>query len=163
MTRPVPPEPVETAGEGGSFLDDVPTETEADGRDAGSRVAEGFRSGGTTSSGKFGTTGRFQARERTPRNLAPAERPAVGTMRHIIDAQESFHKRNNRYGDLAEMKQAGTLFLDVPFQPNGFIRRGYRFEVSSTGSGFRVAAIPVAGGGRPFTADDSGNIRAGVD
>ena len=84
-------------------------------------------------------------------------------MRHIIDAQESFHKRNNRYGDLTEMKQAGTLFLDVPFQPNGFIRRGYRFEVSSTGSGFRVAAIPVAGGGRPFTADDSGNIRAGVD
>ncbi|HJS58871.1 MAG TPA: hypothetical protein VKA01_12285, partial [Vicinamibacteria bacterium] len=161
-TRPAPPEPAETAGEGGSFLDDVPAETEADGRDAGSRVAEGFRSG-STSSGNFGATGRFQARERTPRNLAPTERPAVGTMRHIIDAQESFHKRNSRYGDLAEMKQAGTLFLDVPFQPNGFIRRGYRFEVSSTGSGFRVAAIPVAGGGRPFTADDSGIIRAGVD
>ena len=163
VTRPAPPEADETSGEGGSFLDDVPAEAEADGRDAGGRVAEGFRSSGTTSTGKFGATGRFQARERTPRNLAPAERPAVGTMRHIIDAQESFHKRNNRYGDLAEMKQAGTLFLDVPFQPNGFIRRGYRFEVSATGEGFRVAAIPVAGGGRPFTADDSGNIRAGVD
>jgi hypothetical protein len=163
MSRPPrPPAAPPTEPEGGSFLDDVPAEEAPDGRDAGRRVAEGFRSGNSTSSG-FGASGRFQARERTPRSLSPAERPAVGTMRHVIDAQESYHKRNNRYGDLAELKQAGTLFLDVPFQPGGFVRRGYRFEVVSTGSGFRITAVPVVPGGRPFTSDDSGIIRAGVD
>ena len=157
--RPPTTEPAEA--ESGSFLDDVPTEPAPDGRDAGRHVAEGFR-GGTSSSG-FGATGRLQARERTPRNLALVERPAVATMRHVIDAEESFYRRNNRYGNLGELKQAGTLFLDVPVQPNGFVRRGYRFEVASTGSGFRIAAIPVAVCGRPFIGDDSGMIRAGVD
>ena len=69
-------------------------------------------------------------------------------MRHVIDAEESYFKRHNRYGNLAELKQAGTLFLDVPFQANGFVRRGYRFEVESSGSGFRISAVPVAPGPR---------------
>jgi serine/threonine-protein kinase len=158
--REAPPAAEETSG--GSFLDELPAEQEPDGRDAGQRVAEGFRSN-RSSSGGFGASGRFQARERIPRNLLPIERPAVSTMRHVIDAQESYYRRNSRYGNLAELKTAGTLFLDVPFQPNGFVRKGYRFEVQSSGSGFRIAAVPVAPGGRPFTGDDSGIIRAGVD
>jgi serine/threonine-protein kinase len=160
VTRPPATQPPEQ--DGGSFLDEVPVEQEPDGRDAGKRVSGAFGSSNTNSSG-FGSTGRFQARERTPRNLAPTERPAVATMRHVIDAQESYFKRNNRYGNLAELKQAGTLFLDVAVQPTSFVRRGYRFEVESTGSGFRVAAVPISPGGRPFTSDDSGIIRAGVD
>jgi len=161
VTRPPATQAAEP--EGGSFLDDVPVEEAPDGREAGRRVADSFRSGGSSSSSGFGASGRFQARERTPRNLSAAERPAVGTMRHVIDAQESYYKRTSRYGTLAELKQAGTLFLDVPFQPNGFVRRGYRFEVTPTGSGFRITAVPVAPGGRPFTSDDSGIIRPGVD
>jgi hypothetical protein len=162
VPRREPPPPTEE-GSGGSFLDDLPAEPEPDGREAGQRVSEGFRSGSRSSPGGFGASGRHQPRDRIPRNLLPAERPAVSTMRHLIDAQESYYKRNNRYGNLAELKTAGTLFLDVPFQPNGFVRRGYRFEVQSSGTGFRIAAVPVAPGGRPFTGDDSGIIRAGVD
>ncbi|HET7294000.1 MAG TPA: serine/threonine-protein kinase [Vicinamibacteria bacterium] len=157
-----PPTATDTAeAEGGSFLDEPVAEAEPDGREAGRRVAEGFR-GGTASSG-FGATGRLQAREKTPSNLLVVERPAVATMRHVINAQESFYRRNSRYGNLLELKEARTLFLDVPVQANAFVRRGYRFEVASTGSGFTIAAIPVAAGGRPFTGDDSGIIRAGVD
>jgi len=157
-----PPATQAAEPEGGSFLDELPAEQAPDGRDAGGRVAEGFRSGSAPSSG-FGASGRFQARERTPRNLRGLELPAVATMRHVIDAQESYNKRNSRYGNLAELKQAGTLFLDVPVQANGFVRRGYRFEVQSTGSGFTIAAVPLNPGFRPFTSDDSGNIRPGVD
>ncbi len=155
------PQPEEPSG--GSFLDDVNVEQQPDGREAGQRVAGGFRAGGRSNSSGFGASGPLQSRERTPSQLRPVERPAVATMRHVIDAQESYYKRNNRYGNLTELKAAGTLFLDVSFQPTGFVRKGYRFEVQSTGSGFRVAAVPVVPGARPFTGDDSGRIRAGVD
>ena len=95
----------------------------------------------------------------SPRPRMPGERPALGTLRHIINAQEAFKKKNHRYGSFAEMTAAQTLFLDVPTQGNTFKRRGYRFELQSTGDSFRVVAQPQAGGLRPFVADESGYIQ----
>jgi hypothetical protein len=57
------------------------------------------------------------------------------------------------------MAAAQTLFLDVPTQGNGFRRRGYKFEMQSTGDGFHVVAQPQQGGLRAFVADESGYIQ----
>jgi eukaryotic-like serine/threonine-protein kinase len=159
-TRRAPDEP-----QGGrSFLDEEPVEQQADGSEAGRRLADGYRnSSGSGRTGTFGATGRFQARERTPRALLPAERPAVATMRHVIDAEEQYQAKNGRYGTLTEMAKAGTLFLDVSIQPGSFVRRGYRFELQPSGSSFRVSATPITPGSRPFTGDDSGIIRVGTE
>ena len=149
---------------GGSFLDEAPAEPAADGREAGRQLAEGFRSAnGSRSGSNFGATARFQARERTPRNLMPVERPAVATLRHVIDAEEAYFRKTNHYGPLTELAKAGTLFLDVPLQPSGFVRRGYRFEMQTTAEGFRVTAAPLTPGSRPFVGDDSGIIRPNID
>ncbi len=159
----VAPPPAADQG-GGSFLDEAPAEPEADGREAGRRLAEGFRSGNSSGSGaNFGASGRFQARERTPRSLMPVERPAVATLRHLLDAQEAFYRKTNHYGQLAELAKAGTLFLDVPLQTTSFVRRGYRFEMKTAGDGFRATAVPLTPGSRPFLGDDSGIIRPDLD
>ena len=134
----------------------------ADGREAGERLAGTYRQAGDSSGGSFGATGRFKARERSPRNLAPAERPAVATIRHLIDRMEAFHRRQNRYAGLAELRAAG-LALDVPVSGNTFQRRGFRFEVTVESDGFRVTATPLSPSGRSFVGDDSGFIREGVD
>ncbi len=161
--RAAAPPPADEPG-GGSFLDEAPAEPAADGREAGRQLAEGFRSpNGSRSTSSFGATGRFQARERTPRNLLPVERPAVATLRHVIDAQEAYYRKTNHYGQLAELAKAGTLFLDVPLQAAGFVRRGYRFEIQTTTDGFRVSAVPLTPGSRPFLGDDSGIIRPDLD
>ena len=142
------------------FLDE---ETAAgDGREAGERLAGTYRQGGATSGGNFGASGRFAARPRSPRALAPAERPAVATIRHLIDRMEAFHRKEGRYGGLADLRAAG-LALDVPVSGNTFQRRGFRFEVTVESDGFRITATPVSPSGRSFVGDDSGYIRAGVD
>jgi serine/threonine-protein kinase len=134
-----------------------------DGREAGEALADKFRSnqGSRTSSG-FGATGRFQRRERSPRDLSPFERPAVATLRHIIDREEAFHRREGRYATFADLGRSGA-FLDVPSQTLTFQRRGYRFELALESDGFRIVAEPTAPGPRSFVGDDSGFIRAGVD
>jgi hypothetical protein len=142
------------------FLDEEAPET--DGREAGERLAGTYRQGGSTSGGSFGASGRFRARERSPRNLAPAERPAVATIRHLIDRMEAFHRRQGRYAGLADLRSA-SLALDVPGSGNTFQRRGFRFEVTVESDGFRVTATPVSPSGRSFVGDDSGFIRAGLD
>jgi hypothetical protein len=111
----------------------------------------------------MGSGARFQPRERSPRVLAPAERPAVAVLRHVINAEEAFHRTAGRYGSLSELSKAQNLLLDVPIQDLSFIRRGYRFDLTVEADGFRVAATPTAPGTRPFVGDDSGFIRAGVD
>jgi hypothetical protein len=134
-----------------------------DGREAGEALADKFRSGqGSRTSGGFGASGRFQRRERSPRDLSPVERPAVATIRHIIDREEVFHRREGRYATFADLGRSGA-FLDVPSQNLTFQRRGYRFELSMESDGFRVVAEPTAPGPRSFVGDDSGFIRAGVD
>ena len=121
---------------------------------------------GRTSAGDsqrtFGAIGRFSARPRSPRGLASAERPAVATIRHLIDRMEAFHRKEGRYAGLGDLRAAG-LALDVPVSGNTFQRRGFRFEVTVESDGFRITATPVSPSGRSFVGDDSGYIRAGVD
>ena len=140
----------------GSFLDDEPPQV--DGAEAGARAAEAYRS---PNSGRpqFGTNRNLQAREMSPRPRMPGERPALGTLRHIINAQEAFKKKNHRYGTFAEMAAAQTLFLDVHPQANTFSRRGYKFELQTDGDSFHVVALPQGGGLRPFVATESGYIQ----
>ena len=146
---------------GRSFLDAEP-EDGIDGRAAGEDLAGKYRSG-QGSSGSSGSTSHFRPRDRSPRNLVPVERPAVATIRHIINAQEAYHRKRNRYGSLNEMAVAQSLFLDVPFQPTSFRRGGYNFDLTVEADGFRIVAMPTAPNGRPFIGDDSGIIRAGTE
>ena len=87
------------------------------------------------------------------------EAPAIATLRHIINAQETFKKRHHRYGTFAEMATAQSLFLDVPAQGGSFHRRGYKFELQATADSFRVVALPQVAGPRPFVGDESGYIQ----
>ena len=161
-SRPaVPPPTAAPAPDETSYLDEEPPPI--DGTEAGRRLAESFRSsqGGPTSS--LGSGARFRPRDRSPRVLAPTERPAVAVMRHVMNAQEAFHRSAGHYGTLAELSKAHTLLLDVPIQERSFMRKGYRFDLTVEEDGFRVTATPSAPGTRPFVGDDTGIIRAGVD
>jgi hypothetical protein len=51
----------------------------------------------------------------------------------------------------------------VPFQAQQFQRKSYRFELAVEGEGFRVSALPIGAGSRPFVGDDSGFIRVGSE
>jgi len=166
--RPAPPSRQAVADGGGpqpagrSFLDVEPDEG-VDGRAAGEDLAGKYRSGQGYGAGSTRSTTRFRPRERSPRALAPVERPAVATIRHIINAQEAYHRKRNRYGSLSDMASAQSLFLDVPFQAGSFRRSGYSFEVTVESDGFQVLAMPTSPNGRPFIGDDSGFIRVGTE
>jgi serine/threonine protein kinase len=159
-TPPRPPvtEPANPPTPPKSILDEEPQNQ--DGRGAGEDLAGKYRGqpGGTS----FGTGGRFRPRALSPHPLGQNERPAVATMRHIINAEEAFNKQHGHYGTLAEMSNK-TLFLDVAHQGGAFQRAGYRFNLTVTGDGFKVLAMPMSAGGRPFIGDDSGFIRTGVE
>jgi serine/threonine-protein kinase len=162
--RPVAPPPTQQAAPPAappadlSFLDSEPPPP--DGAEAGQRLAQSYRSQRGSPSGPFGASGRFRARERSPRNLAPAERPAVAVTRHVMNAQELYRKRSGRYGTYQELAAARLLFLDVPIQaPREFVRKGYRFELTVSAEEFRVLATPLSPVGRPFLGDDTGFIR----
>jgi hypothetical protein len=161
---PAPIAPPETGGRAAapdeSFLDEEPPAV--DGSEAGRRLADAYRSG-TTGGVPYGGGARFRERERSPRNLAPVERPAVAAMRHVMNAQEAYQRKAGHYGSFAELTKSQTLLLDVPVQDRSFMRKGYRFELTVERDGFKVVATPVAPGGRPFVGDDSGFIRAGLD
>jgi serine/threonine-protein kinase len=145
-----------------SFLDSEPPQP--DGAAAGQRLAQSYRSQRGSPAGPFGASGRFRARERSPRNLAPSERPAVAVTRHVMNAQELYRKRNARYATFQELAAARLLFLDVPIQaPREFVRKGYRFELTLAEGEFRVLATPLGPGARPFLGDDSGFIRDATD
>jgi hypothetical protein len=158
---PVRPERAAPSGDEFAYLDDEP---QVDGREAGERLAENYRSdqGRVTSSRSFGASGRFRPRDRSPRNLAPVERPAVATLRYLMTLEEAFHRKQGRYGSLAEL-QAEGLRLDVPVAAGGFQRKAHRFELRLSEDGYEVTALPLAPGPRPFIGDDSGIIRAGTE
>ncbi len=148
-------------GGGGNFayLNDEPEEG-VDGRAAGEAAARGY--GGGKNNAGYGTSRQLRARARSPRNLrTPAERAAVATMRHLINAELVFAQRHNsRYGSLRELGEAKLVFLDVPFGSGDFQRQGYRFTLSTESDGFRVVASPLQGGMSSFEGDDTGIIRA---
>jgi serine/threonine protein kinase len=133
-----------------------------DGRASGESVASKYRSGQGSAGTSYGTGGANRRRERTPTQLAPVERPAVNTLRLIVNAQEAFHSKNRRYGTLAELSSAQVLFLDVPPQGGVVMRPGYRINLELGEDGFRALATPLSGG-RFFVGDDSGFIRPGTE
>jgi hypothetical protein len=106
---------------------------------------------------------RVRQRDRSPRGLGPGENPAVATIRHVINAEEIFHHRNDRYATLDELVRAGALRLDVTPQAKAFSRRNYRFELTIEEDGFKVVAMPIGGGARAFVGDDTGVIRTGTE
>jgi serine/threonine protein kinase len=136
-----------------------------DGREAGSRAADAYngRQGGQRGSGDFGTNRRFAQRPRSPRELGLGERPAVATLRHVMDREEVYKKATGRYGTLAEMARASGFGLDVPYAATSFQRKGYRFDLTVEEDGFRITAVPAGPGPRSFVGDDSGYIRTGLE
>jgi hypothetical protein len=138
---------------------------EGDGRAAGDQAADAYRNrqGYRPSNGPYGTSRRFAQRERSPRDTGPAERPAVATLRHVMDREEVYKKANGRYGTLAEMARTSGFGLDVPFGPNSFRRKGYKFDLTLEDDGFHIIAVPGGVGPRSFVGDDSGYIRSGLE
>jgi tRNA A-37 threonylcarbamoyl transferase component Bud32 len=131
-----------------------------DGREVGGRLADGYRENrGSGSSGGFGASGRFTPRARSPRDLTVPERPAVATLRHIMDREEALHRKEQRYGSFADLARSTGFALDVPISGSTFSRKGYRFELKVEGDSFEVTALPANPGLRSFIGDDSGIIR----
>jgi hypothetical protein len=95
--------------------------------------------------------------------MVPGEVPAIAVLRHVMNAQGLFQKKNGRYGSIADLAGARILPLDVPTSGNTFTRKGYRFELETGGDSFRIIAVPEATGPRPFIGDESGYIRAGLE
>ncbi|HEY6547878.1 MAG TPA: hypothetical protein VI589_08220, partial [Vicinamibacteria bacterium] len=152
-----------SSGGGNVFLDQEPPEV--DGVEAGARAAEGYRSNSGRSSGSgFGTSRVLQRRELSPRPQGQQEAAAIFAVRHLINAETLYNKKNGRYGSLTELVRAGVLPLaNLGGDGNTFSHRGYRFELEAAGESFRVTALPQAGGGRPFVGDESNYIRAGLE
>jgi hypothetical protein len=157
-----PPTEKPPAKEDYAFLDNE-EQPEMDGTEAGQRVAGSFRNNQGGPGSTLGTGRTLNARPRSPRNLAPSERPAVAVLRHVINAEAAYQKRNGRYGNLEDLKQAGLLPLDVPVQAGGFERKNYGFSLKVEEDGFTVTAMPKAMGGRPFHGTDSGFIMEGIE
>jgi serine/threonine protein kinase len=166
-TRPTPPPQTAaaqpppnvaegTAAAGGAYgyLDEPPADT-ADGRAAGEALAQKYRAGGGSS--YSGT--RYAQRQRVPRGISGPERPAVATLLYLHSAEEAFHRANARYGTLAELKTAGLLMLDVPFDASGFRRARYGFRMTVSADGYRAEARPMGPVGRLFFVDDSGFVQ----
>jgi serine/threonine-protein kinase len=161
-TPPVPPPsaadsvPAGGAAGGGeyAYLDELPPET-PDGRAAGEALAQKYRSGG--SSGYTST--RFRARPLFPPGTTLLERPAVGTLLHLHQAEEAFHRKNGRYGSPRELAEAGFLRLDVPVSAEGFRRARYVFRVTAGADAYRADAVPFGASARAFMVDDSGYVR----
>jgi eukaryotic-like serine/threonine-protein kinase len=154
---PPPSQGAEAAGPAAgdfTYLDELPSET-PDGRAAGEALAQKYRSGGSTS---YNTT-RFRARALFPSGTTLAERPAVGTLVHLHQAEEAYHRKNGRYGSARELADAGFLRVDVPVSAEGFRRARYGFRVTAAADSYRADAVPLAANGRAFMVDDSGYVR----
>ena len=137
-----------------AFLDEPPSEA-PDGRATGEALAQKYRTGG---SGSYSST-RFSPRPRWPRGLTRPEGPAVRVLLHIHSAEEAYHRKTGRYGNLREMADADVFGLDVPFRADGFQRTRYAFHVTTQADGYRVEATPLAPIGRAFVVDDSGFVQ----
>jgi hypothetical protein len=140
-----------------AYLDDLPSET-PDGRAAGEALAQKYRSGGSGGSAGYPAT-RFRQRPRVPPAVAMPERPAVATLLYVHSAQEAYHRKSGRYGNLRDLADANLFVIDVPFDADGFRRARYGFRVAAEADGYRVEAVPQGPVGRAFIVDDSGFVR----
>jgi len=135
---------------------------ESDGREAGEALAQKYKSDqGSNRGTTYGTTSRYPRSQRNPRPNNVNELAAIKTLRYVIDSQEAYHRKNGRYGNLLDL--FGRTPLDVPHNGDSFQRRGYRYNLEVTGDGYKVTAMPVQVGPRPFTGYDSGIIRPGLE
>ena len=145
-----------------AYLDDeeaAPT----DGTAAGERLAGAYNNDRGNNS-RMGSTRNLKRRPRSPENVRqPVERAAVATLRHLILAETAFHRREGRYGSLADLVNARFARLDVKPSAKGFERNGYRFELSVKDDGYEVLAVPQMPGPRAFHGDDSEYITVGLD
>jgi serine/threonine protein kinase len=143
-----------------AYLDDegsAPT----DGVEAGDRLSRAY---GNDRGSRMGSSSRLKRRPKSPEGLRlPAERAAVATLRHLIYAELAFHKREGRYGSLADLVNGRLARLDVKPSTKGFERNGYRFDLNLKEDGFDVTAVPQGAGLRPFHGDDSEYITVGLD
>jgi serine/threonine-protein kinase len=155
-----PDAPASSGGSGGdyAYLDELPSEA-PDGRAAGEALAQKYRSGGSGSGSAGYPATRFRQRPRLPPGVTMSERPAVATLLYIHSAQEAYHRKNGRYGNLRALADASLFVLDVPFDAEGFRRARYGFRVAADGDGYRVEASPQGPVGRAFLVDDSGFVR----
>jgi serine/threonine-protein kinase len=160
-----------STGSGGAAADDYSyldeeAEPELDGEAGGRRVADAYsnKQGYGRNQGGYGTTGRLRARSKSPRDLVRPERPAVATIRYLINAEEFYNKKHGRYASLSELT-AESMRLDVKASKNEFTRAGYVFllSVKDGGKSFEITASPQTPGLRPFIGDDSGFIRSGLE
>jgi hypothetical protein len=83
----------------------------------------------------------------------------VRALLHIHSAEEAYHRKVGRYGNLRELADGTGFGLDVPFRADGFQRARYAFHVTAEGDGYRAEATPLAPIGRAFVVDDSGFVR----
>jgi eukaryotic-like serine/threonine-protein kinase len=154
-TAKPPVQPDTTVADGTRYNHLDAEEAPLNGADIGSDVA-GTYTNGQRNTG-FGSRRPMNRRPASPRGQRAAEIPAVATVRHLMNAETQFHKKEGRYGSLADL--AGRYaFLDVKPSSNSFQRKGYRFDLSVKGDGFEVLATPMGTGGRAFKGDDSGYI-----
>ncbi|HVR70511.1 MAG TPA: hypothetical protein VMT87_06665 [Vicinamibacteria bacterium] len=127
---------------------------QVDGREAGERAAEGYRSDrGSSSNSSFGTNRRFRPREKFPRDVTPAERRGVFVLLNVIHYQALHRQRTGKYGTFQQV-----LPRQVP-SGDAFEHAGYRFDMTVEPDGFEVVATPLAMGQRGFVADDTGFVR----
>jgi len=95
-----------------------------------------------------------------PPGMTMPERPAVATLLYLHSAEEAYHRKSGRYGNLRELTDANLFVLDVPFDAEGFRRARYGFRVAAEADGYRVEAVPQGPAvGRAFIVDDSGFVR----
>jgi hypothetical protein len=144
-TTPARPEPTRD-------LFDAPPAV--DGREAGQRAAEGYRTEqGSTNNGSFGTNRRFRPREKFPPDVTAAERRGVFVLLNVIHYEALHHQRTGRYGTFQQVlpRQMGS--------PTSFEHASYRFDMTVESDGYKVVATPLAPGLRGFVADDSGFVR----
>jgi serine/threonine protein kinase len=138
-----------------AFLDDE--QQRADDRVARG-LPESYRGGSSYPTGR-----RLTSRDRSPMGVGPLEKPAVATLRHLMNAQEAYYEQHSRYANLSELLRDRFAALDVSPSRNTFTRRGYRFAMTIEEDGFTIKALPIERGPRPFVGDDTGFIRVGTE
>ena len=142
-----------------SFLDEEAAA--GDGREAGERLAGTYRSRAAAArpSGTFGASGRFKARERSPRASRPrsvrgGDHPPPDRPHGGLPPQGGPLRRPRRPARGRARPRRARLGEHLP-APRLPLRGHGRAD------GFRITATPLSPSGRSFVGDDSGFIRAG--
>ncbi len=148
--------PVSPGGTDLSFLDSAEPVDGPDGREAGGALADAYTNKQGGSGSTLGSGRRFNARPRNPRPGSRVELAAIKTVRYIMNNQEMYKQQNGHYGNLKEV--LGQRPLDVPHNGNSFRRNNYQFSLEVSGDAYKVTAMPIQPGPRPFVGDENGFI-----